>query len=52
MEVFLPHLMELQAEGREVVICGDWNIAHKEIDLKNWKGTRRIPASCPRNAPG
>ncbi len=38
MELFLPHLQELYAEGREVVICGDWNIAHKEIDLKNWKG--------------
>ena len=35
MDLFLPHLQLLHAEGREVVICGDWNIAHKEIDLKN-----------------
>ena len=38
MERFMPHLRELMASGREVVLCGDWNIAHKEIDLKNWKG--------------
>ncbi|MEB0163481.1 exodeoxyribonuclease III, partial [Glaciimonas sp. CA11.2] len=25
MESFLPHLQELKASGREVVICGDWN---------------------------
>jgi len=27
--------------GREVVICGDWNTAHHEIDLKNWKSNRK-----------
>ncbi|NLU81826.1 exodeoxyribonuclease III [Rhodococcus sp. HNM0569] len=24
--------------GRDVVVCGDWNIAHTELDIKNWKG--------------
>lgn len=38
LEVFLPHLNTLRSSGREVVLCGDINIAHKEIDLKNWKG--------------
>ncbi|MEG1770808.1 MAG: exodeoxyribonuclease III, partial [Comamonas sp.] len=47
MEVFLPHLQALQAEGREVVICGDWNIAHKEIDLKNWKGNLKNSGFLP-----
>ena len=47
MEVFLPHLIELKAEGREVVICGDWNIAHKEIDLKNWKGNLKNSGFLP-----
>jgi exodeoxyribonuclease III len=47
MEVFLPHLIELQACGREVVICGDWNIAHKEIDLKNWKSNQKNSGFLP-----
>jgi exodeoxyribonuclease-3 len=37
----------LHAEGREVVICGDWNIAHKEIDLKNWKGNKKNSGFLP-----
>jgi exodeoxyribonuclease-3 len=47
MELFLPHLIALKAEGREVVICGDWNIAHKEIDLKNWKGNKKNSGFLP-----
>ncbi|MES2932248.1 MAG: exodeoxyribonuclease III [Pseudomonadota bacterium] len=47
MELFLPHLLTLKAEGREVVICGDWNIAHKEIDLKNWKGNLKNSGFLP-----
>ena len=47
MEVFLPHLVELKVEGREVVICGDWNIAHQEIDLKNWKGNKKNSGFLP-----
>lgn len=38
MDYFLPHLEMLLKRGDEVIICGDWNIAHQEIDLKNWKG--------------
>ncbi|HTN93677.1 MAG TPA: exodeoxyribonuclease III [Gallionella sp.] len=47
MEAFLPHLRDLRASGREVVICGDWNIAHKEIDLKNWRGNRKNSGFLP-----
>ncbi|HYD95148.1 MAG TPA: exodeoxyribonuclease III [Noviherbaspirillum sp.] len=47
MEVFLPHLQALRACGREVVLCGDWNIAHKEIDLKNWKSNQKNSGFLP-----
>jgi len=47
MERFLPHLCELIASGREIVLCGDWNIAHQEIDLKNWKGNRKNSGFLP-----
>jgi len=38
LDSFLPHLIQLKKSGREIVLCGDINIAHHEIDLKNWKG--------------
>ena len=47
MEVFFPHLARLRAEGREMVVCGDWNIAHREIDLKNWKGNLKNSGFLP-----
>jgi len=40
LEVFLPHLRALRAEGLPVVIGGDWNIAHTEADIRNWRGNR------------
>ncbi len=47
MRVFMPHLAKLKASGREILICGDWNIAHKEIDLKNWRGNRKNSGFLP-----
>ncbi|MFZ6846101.1 exodeoxyribonuclease III [Undibacterium sp. RuTC16W] len=47
MDLFMPHLASLIAEGRELVICGDWNIAHKEIDLKNWKSNQKNSGFLP-----
>ncbi|RJG04836.1 exodeoxyribonuclease III [Noviherbaspirillum cavernae] len=47
MEIFLPHLQHLHACGQEIVICGDWNIAHKEIDLKNWKSNQKNSGFLP-----
>jgi exodeoxyribonuclease-3 len=32
---------------REYVICADWNIAHKEIDLKNWKSNQKNSGFTP-----
>lgn len=47
MREFMPHLAELKADGREIVFCGDWNIAHKEIDLKNWRGNQKNSGFLP-----
>ena len=44
---FYPHLAALRASGREVVICGDWNIAHQPIDLKNWKSNQKNSGFLP-----
>jgi exodeoxyribonuclease-3 len=47
MEHFYKHLAELVKCGRQVVLCGDWNIAHAEIDLKNWKGNMKNSGFLP-----
>jgi exodeoxyribonuclease-3 len=41
-----PYLVKLKAE-REFVLTGDINIAHHEIDLKNWKGNRKNSGFLP-----
>lgn len=43
---FLPHLMKLKAQ-REFVLVGDINIAHREIDLKNWKSNQKNSGFLP-----
>jgi exodeoxyribonuclease-3 len=47
MEAFMPHLVALRRSGREVILCGDWNIAHREIDLKNWRGNKKNSGFLP-----
>lgn len=37
MEYYLTHLNKAILNNENIIICGDWNIAHNEIDLKNWK---------------
>ena len=48
MERFLPRLEQMRACGREFVICGDWNIAHKEIDLTNWRANQKYSGFLPQ----
>lgn len=47
LDVFMPHLAKLRASGREIVFCGDVNIAHKEIDLKNWRSNQKNSGFLP-----
>jgi len=47
MDRFFPHLARLRACGREVLLCGDWNIAHREIDLRNWRANQKNPGFLP-----
>ncbi|MBI1395730.1 MAG: exodeoxyribonuclease III [Betaproteobacteria bacterium] len=47
MERFIPRLHELAQSGRDVIICGDWNIAHKEIDLRNWRSNQKNSGFLP-----
>ena len=46
LDEFYPHLQRLRSE-REFILCGDVNIAHQEIDLKNWKGNKKNSGFLP-----
>ena len=47
MAHFDAHLAALRASRREIVLCGDWNIAHQEIDLRNWKSNQKNSGFLP-----
>lgn len=47
MDVWFEKLAKLAQSGREVILCGDWNIAHKEVDLKNWRSNRKNSGFLP-----
>ena len=47
LDEFLPVLRKLAASGREFILCGDWNIAHKEIDLRNWRSNQKNSGFLP-----
>lgn len=47
LDRFFEHLQQLYASGRDIVICGDYNIAHKPIDLKNWKANQKNSGFLP-----
>jgi exodeoxyribonuclease-3 len=47
LERFLPFITRLKDKGRELIICGDVNIAHRNIDLKNWRGNQKNSGFLP-----
>ena len=47
METFYEHLKKIRRKRSQTIICGDWNIAHKEIDLKNFKSNKKNSGFLP-----
>ncbi|MFQ5634742.1 MAG: exodeoxyribonuclease III [Gammaproteobacteria bacterium] len=47
LDEFGAYLDGLRGDGRDYVICGDWNIAHKNIDLKNWRSNQKNSGFLP-----
>lgn len=45
---FLTHCEELKDDGKSIIICGDVNTAHKEIDLKNPNANSKTSGFLPR----
>jgi exodeoxyribonuclease-3 len=47
LEAMTKRLQALAAAGRPAVVCGDFNVAHREADLKNWKGNLKNSGFLP-----
>jgi len=47
LTALMPMMAQWRQEGRQMVVCGDWNIAHKEIDIKNAKGNMKNSGFLP-----
>lgn len=47
LDWLLPQMRAWRDSGREYIVCGDINIAHNEIDLKNWRGNRKNSGFLP-----
>lgn len=44
---FMEHLTTIQADQRRMIFCGDVNIAHKKIDIKNWQANQKHSGFLP-----
>lgn len=48
---FMSHYMKLLRaqlkQDKQMILCGDWNIAHKQIDLKNWRSNQKNSGFLP-----
>lgn len=47
LDKFYTHLLELKKTQKHLIICGDFNIAHKKIDLKNWQANQKNSGFLP-----
>lgn len=47
LDYFEGILDKFESQPKAVVLCGDFNIAHQEIDLKNWKGNLKNSGFLP-----
>jgi exodeoxyribonuclease-3 len=47
LEAFEPHLQRLRRRRRHYILGGDWNIAHRAIDLRNWRANQRNSGFLP-----
>jgi len=47
LDAFTPHLLKLRRRHSEYIVCGDWNIAHKKIDIRNWRSNQKNSGFLP-----
>ena len=48
LDWFADHLISLKKQGRELIVCGDYNIAHTKADIKNWRSNQKSSGFLPQ----
>lgn len=52
LEQYAHILKQWRTENKSIIVCGDYNIVHKRIDIKNWSGNQNPLAVYPMNVHG
>jgi exodeoxyribonuclease-3 len=47
LDCYIEILKKIRQGARHYIICGDWNIAHKQIDIKNWRSNQKHSGFLP-----
>jgi len=47
MDIMMTHLQKAKRKRRQTLLCGDWNIAHTEADIRNWRGNKKNSGFLP-----
>jgi|TARA_B110000116_G_scaffold269257_1_gene284846 exodeoxyribonuclease-3 len=47
LDGFMNHLQKVRRRRSQTILCGDWNIAHKQIDIKNWRPNQKNSGFLP-----
>jgi exodeoxyribonuclease-3 len=47
LDRFLSYLKKIRRDGREYILCGDWNIAHTRKDIRNWRSNQKHSGFLP-----
>ncbi|MGH8496487.1 MAG: exodeoxyribonuclease III [Gammaproteobacteria bacterium] len=47
LALWMPYLRNLRRKRRDYIICGDWNIAHRKIDIRNWRSNQKHSGFLP-----
>ena len=48
MDKFELYMRKIKKNTKPTIISGDWNIVHKEIDIKNWKSNQKNSGCLPK----
>lgn len=47
LDRYLPILQSQCDSNKPFIVCGDWNIAHTQKDIKNWRGNQKNSGFLP-----